>query len=299
MGSDPHYDLMFYVQDVLREVDFNTFIGRALQIQQQSLIRRLVSECIQRASVALNQEDCILDTSQETILYEVPSQCQPIQACQVRLNVLSVDDYVKNMRQPKCCIGPKLDDLLKDEINDMYENANILLKLQFNVESNELRKPKKSIPLHIQEMINSSYQKRRKQGHLQCDQCTNTYSCAKSLYCHVRLVHKGEYKYECQRCGKRFLNKHHFSTHVHLHMKILRFQCEVCGRKFVRQPLLTHHLLAEHGSKYQCQHCDKSYTSAKSLRGHLNEIGQEYQCPMCKKVFSTFNSCRRHTKKCQ
>ena len=191
MGSDPHYDLMFYIQDVLREVDFDTFIGRALQIQQQSLIRRLVSECIQRASVALNQEDCILDTSEETILplYEIPSQ---------------------PMRQPKCCIGPKLDDLLKDEINDMDKNANILLKLQFNVESNELRKPKKSIPLHIQEMINSSYQKRRKQGHLQCDQCTNMYSCAKSLYCHVRLVHKGEYKYECQRCGKRFLNKHVF-----------------------------------------------------------------------------------------
>ena len=83
MGSDPHYDLMFYMQDVLREVDFDTFIGRALQIQQQSLIRWLVSECIQRASVALNQEDCILDTSEETILYEVQSQCQPIQPCQV------------------------------------------------------------------------------------------------------------------------------------------------------------------------------------------------------------------------
>ena len=83
MGSDPHYNLMFYVQNVLTEVDFDTFIGRALQIQQQSLIRQLVSECIQRASVTLNQQDCILDTSQETILYEAPSQCQPLQACEV------------------------------------------------------------------------------------------------------------------------------------------------------------------------------------------------------------------------
>ena len=46
-----------------------------------------------------------------------------------------------------------------------------------------------------------------------------------SLYMdiHVHLIHKGEFKFQCQRCQRKFLNKHHYETHRKLHLNKLKY----------------------------------------------------------------------------
>ena len=184
-------------------------------------------------------------------------------------------------------------------MSQLHGNNELIVKPKLNANTMNLEKPQRNITVEMQQLIDNSYQRKKRESNLQCPQCTNNYSSEKSLYCHIRLVHKGEYHYECNKCGRRFLNKHHYATHVRLHLKILRFKWNVCGRKFVRQPLLRHHLLSDHGGKYPCPHCEREYCSSKALRMHLKDVSKKYQCPLCSKMFASFNSCRRHIKNCK
>ena len=204
-------------------------------------------------------------------------------ACSVMLTNLTTNDY-SVLAQPRCEIGPKLilddsallkpfsmcdmgprlDEILLKNINEMNVfRGNTVI--QPEVDSIFL-KPIPHLSEDIQDTIESSYQAKECVKNLNCSQCNNKYSSAKSLYCHFQLKHKGEYKYVCKQCGRKFLNKHHLGTHVRHHIGILNFQCNICRHKFAQNPLLTHHLLSEHGKKFKCDHCSRTYGSTKALR---------------------------------
>ena len=92
-GESP---LMMYLRHVLMDVNFNQYIARALEIQQESLIRRFVAAFIEKASAGKNNTD-MHDSSQETIMYEPPSSCPEITPCTIHLNVLSAYDYERHL----------------------------------------------------------------------------------------------------------------------------------------------------------------------------------------------------------
>ena len=278
------------VNAVFHRVNFNKYIEAALLIQQQSLIKELVSNLIGRESLPMPPQSICGNTSDDTIIYHEQVMEPTNLNCKIVMHRLKAEDY-SILRQPICCIGPKLEDIFSDELDSLNSTPFLLVKPKIDRSTSKLQKPKVILAPQVQELIDVSYHHPKKEATISCKECPNKYSSEKSLYCHVRLVHRGLYNFECEKCGKKFLNKHHFGTHLRLHMHVLGFTCNVCGCKFPRKPLLTHHLLTEHGPKYECNHCGSNYRSSKSLRAHLREVGQKYECPKCAKHFSTYSSC--------
>ena len=221
-----------------------------------------------------------------------------LRPCQVQLTCLQTKDVLKYMPQPKVCLGIPLSVLFGNEISRMNVSEQRVVKPKFNSTRNDLIRPTVKLSKKVEKLLDDTLTHPEKQKDFQCSECQKHYCSAKTLYRHVRLVHRGEFKYQCADCGRKFLNKHHYGTHCQLHLNVLRFECEQCGRKFVRKPVLEHYLRTEHFCEYKCPHCSKSYSSRKALRNHLRALDYKFQCPKCKRNFASFHTCRRHCKIC-
>ena len=223
------------------------------------------------------------------------SQCNVLWSCSVNVSKLTVAQC-NALRKVSCCIGPNLNELFQEELEHAGDE---MITPVFDVAKQYLRKPAVSLPPNIDHELQKTMKvdlKSKKPHH--CLKCDKTYKTEKTLYGHYRAKHTDTFHFQCETCSRKFLNRHHFATHVLFPLKILNFTCDQCGRKFVRKPLLIHHLLAEHGERHQCFHCSKSYKSANALQQHMREINKSFVCPMCGKNFSQFSSCSKHAKSC-
>lgn len=86
------------------------------------------------------------------------------------------------------------------------------------------------------------------------------------------------------------------------------YKCDTCGRSFrLRNSLLGHekaHQTAKleygdvmKGDLYVCQICNKTFTTRKYWKRHLNihtEMGKRYQCQFCEKAFQTRSVRAKH-----
>ena len=219
--------------------------------------------------------------------------------CVVKLKYLSTAQVQKNLSQPTVCLGLPLSILLRADLESMNKSELNIIKPKFNQRTKDLIRPPTQLSTQMQDLLTQTLSHPEKAKNFPCKECAKTYSSAKTLYGHVKLVHKGEFKYQCEACGCRFLNKHHYRMHRPLHLNILNFECKECDRRFVRKPLLEHHIKNEHACLFDCAHCDKSYSSRKAMQNHLRNLNSKYQCPICHKNFSSFHTCRRHCKTCQ
>ena len=110
---------------------------------------------------------------------------------------------------------------------------------------------------------------------------------------HYNLVHAGKngLDYQCYICLQYFRAKHVFNMHVGAHLKgqscacisvyddvlsyfysavkTRRHKCFICSKAFLKIQHLQAHLLVHTGAKpHACSACEKSYTTAYSLRSH-------------------------------
>ena len=219
------------VNAVFHRVNFNKYIEATLLIQQQSLIKQLVSNLIWRECLPMPPQSICGNTSHDTIIYEQQVMELTNRICKIVMHRLKAEDY-SILRQPMCCIGPKLEDIFSDELNSLNSTPFLLVKPKIHRTTSKLQKPKVMLAPQVQKLIDVSYHHPKKEATISCKECPKKYSSEKSLYCHVRLVHRGLYHFQCEKCGKKFLNKHHFGTHLQLHTRLLGFTCNVCRWKF-------------------------------------------------------------------
>ena len=176
------------------------------------------------------------------------AQCNVLWCCSVNVSKLSVAEC-NVLCKVSCCIGPKLDELLQDELVKLHVGEDVITPV-FDNANKYLKKPAVSLPSNISDELEKTMKvdlHSKKPHH--CPKCENTYKMEKTLYGHYRAKHSDTFNFQCQKCSKKFLNRHHFATHVCFHMKTFNFTCDQCGRKFVRKPLLIHHLLHKLCSK--------------------------------------------------
>ena len=226
---------------------------------------------------------CSVNISKLTV-----AQCNVLRCCSVNVSKLSVAQC-NVLRKVSCCIGPKLDELLQDELVKLHVGKDMITPV-FDNANKYLKKPAVSLPSNFSDELEKTMKvdlSLNKPHH--CPKCEKTYKTEKTLYGHYRSKHMDNFNFQCEKCSKKFLNRHHFATHVRFHMKIFNFSCDQCGRKFVRKPLLINHLLSEHGQRHKCFHCAKSYKSATALRQHIREINKFFCVShVWERIFSVF-----------
>ena len=102
----------------------------------------------------------------------------------------------------------------------------------------------------------------------QCKHCENTFTRKEHLDGHVIAVHSEERPHECGICNKRFATTTTLRSHklTHSLSRVRSHECEDCGVKFLQKEVLVQHVQAIHkGVRYQCNLCDKTFTTKSSV----------------------------------
>ena len=131
-----------------------------------------------------------------------------------------------------------------------------------------------------------------------CETCEKSYSNAKALKRHIRLVHEGK-DHKCEYCGKTFSQAEHLKNHIHaVHEGQIDFKCEQCNRYFSRRTGLKRHnqTVHEKQKEFKCHFCRKSFTQEGVLKRHIRTVheGLNFTCELCNKSFSRNDILKRH-----
>ena len=137
-----------------------------------------------------------------------------------------------------------------------------------------------------------------------CPQCEYKTGLKHNLVSHVRFVHEGVKLYNCDQCEY----KTGYSTNLHRHLRTHMndvyaarpFACQHCDKSFTQAKSLKQHMKAVHeGEKpYMCPQCDYKTSYKHYLRTHLRNHTKEkpYKCQDCGKEYSSLSGLTYHTK---
>lgn len=132
----------------------------------------------------------------------------------------------------------------------------------------------------------------------ECQQCGKTFIQRYSYICHAR-IHSGETPFVCQDCGRGFTRKNYLTVHSRIHRGEKPFSCQQCGKGFTRRDSLICHSRIHTGEKpFVCQQCGKAFIVRHHLISHTRtHTGEKpYTCPHCGKGFARRDSLVRHSK---
>ncbi|XP_067632882.1 uncharacterized protein [Eurosta solidaginis] len=131
-----------------------------------------------------------------------------------------------------------------------------------------------------------------------CPFCSKGFVNRRDMEKH-QMVHTGERKIICEKCGKRFRLKNQMTEHVKtVHERLRRFKCSMCPKDFLRKRTLDDHIRAHLNIRDKiCNICNKGFTSFHGLFRHKQLHSEKrYECIKCGKGFHRFSSLRLHEK---
>lgn len=133
-----------------------------------------------------------------------------------------------------------------------------------------------------------------------CEICSFVSINKVSLKTHIRRVHKRNFRYHCEQCGKGFMSNYDLEDHKTSHLGSKTFVCDCCGKAYLQKSYLAAHKRMIHGllkttpKQYQCDLCSKSFASMYSLCNHKNLHSQKFLCAQCGKEFATNHALKLH-----
>lgn len=111
----------------------------------------------------------------------------------------------------------------------------------------------------------------------------------------------GEYRFQCSEdgCGKAFLTSYSLKIHVRVHTKQKPFQCpeSTCSKAFNTRYRLRAHLRLHNGQTFNCDYCDKYFTTLSDLKKHTRTHTRERpvrggrNLPMTSQIIAAFITC--------
>ncbi|XP_020654584.3 zinc finger protein 408 [Pogona vitticeps] len=108
-----------------------------------------------------------------------------------------------------------------------------------------------------------------------------------------------ERRYQCEECGKAFLQLCHLKKHRFVHTDHKPFLCMECGKSYSSEESFKAHILGHQGVRpFPCPQCHKAYGTKRDLREHqvLHTGQRPFVCPECGKSFARRPSLRIHRK---
>uniref|UniRef100_A0A182V0E2 Uncharacterized protein n=1 Tax=Anopheles merus TaxID=30066 RepID=A0A182V0E2_ANOME len=128
-----------------------------------------------------------------------------------------------------------------------------------------------------------------------CEICMTSYSRMHELRRHKAAKHFIHDTFACAECNRSFPNGTMLIAH---RQKMHRTKCTLCDQMIgvakMKQHIAWHEAMEPEGSKkrpetqdgrFRCDKCKQTFTSKKTLRGHLKKA-IPCQCPICKKVLN-------------
>ena len=131
------------------------------------------------------------------------------------------------------------------------------------------------------------------------DNCQHKYSSQKALKAHIKEHHKNVFKYRCQVCNQRFLNKTQYSIHLTQHTNIKPYGCLNCKKAAysMAAQLSQHVAMCLFGSIFRCETCGKNFASQVTLKQYVSNVHHfqgELKCDLCPKVYRQYASLFKH-----
>ena len=138
-----------------------------------------------------------------------------------------------------------------------------------------------------------------------CKLCSKVLSNSIIMKQHMKLMHSDSNRsVVCEHCSKEFKTKTFLKRHIerlHSNTSPWKFPCALCsmGRCNSEEALQKHMLECHSGLKYQCEKCDKSFTSPHARSQHERNQHEEktLQCDQCDMRFVLGSKLRAHIKK--
>lgn len=120
-----------------------------------------------------------------------------------------------------------------------------------------------------------------------CSRCCLIVKYQNHLDTHLLVCNNVPGQYECDFCGRIFVQKVGVKSHVNSHFKPKIFYCDLqCGKSFKNQNKLDRHALTNHS--YKCHVCDLVLKSSELRTDHIaNDHGGKYPCRICPYVASS------------
>ncbi|XP_045456281.1 zinc finger protein 583-like [Melitaea cinxia] len=139
----------------------------------------------------------------------------------------------------------------------------------------------------------------------QCVECGKIFSSRKTYRYHLNVLHKGQNRYPCPRCGKVYQWKSNLGRHMRSHKArdSGELHCRACDKRFASVATYRQHLrvsrrhVAETDFTFMCNECGKKFVNKTRLRDHidwehLHKI--KFRCQLCDKPFKCHTSLYVH-----
>lgn len=136
----------------------------------------------------------------------------------------------------------------------------------------------------------------------QCDYCGKEYLQRAQFDSHVNKEHTGLKPFKCDQCDKTFHGRPSLRMHKIQHSTERRFNCEYCPRSYLYAHHLSHHRYTHTKERlYSCSHCDYTNVHMENLKRHIlskhtEDEDKPYQCEVCSRSFNGQSNLKRHLK---
>ncbi|XP_015237171.1 PREDICTED: zinc finger protein 184-like [Cyprinodon variegatus] len=137
-----------------------------------------------------------------------------------------------------------------------------------------------------------------KKKSFECDICGRSFMNKSTMKRHYR-THTGERPFPCKTCEKSFSRLHNLKTHMRTHTGERPLQCKTCGKGFSWISSLKYHIKTHTGEKpFPCKICRKSFSQICNLNNHIRTHTGErpFCCEICGKSFSRLYTLNVHIK---
>lgn len=136
----------------------------------------------------------------------------------------------------------------------------------------------------------------------ECEICLEKFCRKTHLKKHLFAVHTGNYRYNCEKCGKGYLLASRLKRHEKVSHKI--HTCELCSITFEKWSLFLAHKQCEHTNvELKCNICNKMFNSRRCSKEHRNthvNIDERNAIPCkfdgCDKIFFRRSNMLAHFK---
>lgn len=142
----------------------------------------------------------------------------------------------------------------------------------------------------------SAHQRFHTAQKFECDTCGAKLVSKRSLHRHILEVHQKFGRKECPHCFKTFSEGTGFKRHMARHSEDGFVSCDICG-KSINKYLLTYHRKIHDAPIFNCQLCDKTFTSKRSSERHVAQVHErstQQTCEICGKKMCDISAYRRH-----
>lgn len=134
---------------------------------------------------------------------------------------------------------------------------------------------------------------------IQCEKCKKIFNKITNFKLHI-TEHPECYvkQYFCTVCHDAFSSIHDLRLHLELHTKDTLFQCNHCNKPFTTAQYLKFHIVSQHQKPFKCELCKMTFGYRHYLSAHLDtkHDGHGRECK-CKTCTEHFQSIRRPKKK--